>query len=190
MRIKPNDCVLLIVDVQDRLIDTISEHEVIVKNIIGLLRATEVLRLPVLVTEQEELGETVTELKTLLSGSAFRKLSFSCCGSRQFMKRLKQTGKRTVVACGIETHICVLQTVLDLLQHHYRLLVVRDATSSHTVIDRETAIERMKTAGATITTTEALIYELVERAGTKEFGKILEIVKETRGKSMEQLKNA
>jgi isochorismate hydrolase len=190
MRTKPNDCVLLITDVQDRLIDTISEHEVVVKNTLSLIRATEVLRLPVLATEQDKLGETVTELKTLLSRPALRKLSFSCCGSREFMKSLKQTGKKTVIACGIETHICVLQTVLDLLEHHYRVLVVRDATSSHTMIDRETAIERMKAAGATITTTEALIYELTERAGTKEFRNILEIVKETRGKKLQQLKNA
>ena len=180
MKVKSNDCVLLIIDVQDRLIETISEHKVIVRNIIGLIKATGVLGVPVLATEQEKLGETVAEIKTLLSGLVFRKLVFSCCGSREFMTKLKQTGRRTVIVCGIETHICVEQTVLDLIKHHYHVLVVKDATSSHATIDSETAIERMNGSGAIITTTEAVIYELTERAGTEEFRKILEIIKESR----------
>lgn len=182
MKGKPNDCVFLIIDVQDRLIETISEHDKIVLNILDLIKAAEVLGVPVLATEQEKLGETVAEIKTLLSGPVFRKLIFSCCGSKEFMTRLKQTGKRTVIVCGIETHICVVQTVLDLINRHYRVLVVKDATSSHAAIDKETAMERMKGSGATITTTEAVIYELTERAGTEEFRKILEIIKESRGR--------
>ncbi len=180
MKVKSNDCVLLIIDVQDRLIATVSEHEAIVRNIIGLIKATRVLRVPVLATEQEKLGETLAEIKTPLSGPVFRKLAFSCCGSREFMTKLKQTRKRTVIACGIETHICVEQTVLDLIKNHYQVLVVKDATSSHAIVDRETAIERMKASGAVITTTEAVIYELTERAGTEEFRKILDIIKESR----------
>jgi nicotinamidase-related amidase len=96
------------------------------------------------------------------------------------MRELSQMRKRTVIICGIETHICVLQSVLDLLTHHYSVLLVRDATSSHALIDRETAIERMRDAGIMITTTEAVIYELTEKAGTEEFRKILELVKERR----------
>jgi len=89
--------------------------------------------------------------------------------------------RRTVIVCGIETHICVLQTVLDLLKRHYRVQIVRDASSSYAMIDHETAMERMEVSGAVITTTEAAIYELTERAGTEEFRRILEIVKERRG---------
>ena len=182
MKVKPDDCVFLIIDVQDRLIETISEHDKIVLNIVDLIKAAEVLGVPVLGTEQEKLGETVAEIKPLLSGPVFRKLIFSCCGSTEFMTRLKQIGKRTIIVCGIETHICVVQTVLDLIKRHYRVLVVKDATSSHAAIDKETAMERMKGSGATITTTEAVIYELTERAGTEEFRKILEIIKESRGR--------
>ena len=182
MRVRRSDCVLLIVDVQDRLIGTIAEHEAIVENIKALIKAAQVLGVPVLATEQEKLGEIVPELQGLLSDSPkFRKLSFSCCGDAAFMRKLRQVRKKTAIVCGIETHICVLQTVLDLLEHHYRVLLVSDATSSHAPIDRETAIDRMRSAGAMIGTTEAVIYELTERAGTEEFSRILEIVKERRG---------
>jgi nicotinamidase-related amidase len=170
----------MVIDVQDGLINTITEHAASVQNIKVLINAAEVVGVPVLATEQEKLGETVPELKSILAGSPSRKLSFSCCGNPEFMSKLREVGKRTVIACGIETHICVVQTVLDLLKQHYRVLVVRDATSSHAMADRETAIERMRDSGAMITTTEAVIYELIERAGTEEFRKILEIVKERR----------
>ena len=181
MRVKRDDCVLLVIDVQERLIDTIAEKTEIVKSIKALIKAADVLHLPVLVTEQEKLGETIPELKNRLSNSPkFRKLSFSCCERPEFMVKLKELGKKAVIACGIEAHICVMQTVLDLLQRGYCVLVPKDATSSHAVVDRETAIERMHDSGATITTSEALIYELTEKAGTEEFRKILEIVKERR----------
>ena len=181
MRVRRSDCVLLVVDVQDRLIGTIAEHEEVVENIKALIKAAQALNVPALVTEQEKLGEIVPELQGLLSGSPkFRKLGFSCCGDVSFMRKLRQVRKKTVIVCGIETHICVVQTVLDLLKHRYRVLLVRDATSSHAPIDRETAIDRMRSAGAMIATTEAVIYELTERAGTEEFRKILEIVKERR----------
>ena len=176
--------VLLVIDVQDRLIETISEYRSVVRNIQALIKAAQVLGVPILASEQEKLGETVPELKSLLLNIVpYRKLSFSCCRESDFMKKLCQMRNRTAIACGIETHICVLQTVLDLLKRRYRVQVVKDASSSHTVTDHETAIERMKNAGAIITSTEATIYELTERAGTEEFKKILEIVKERRSTS-------
>ncbi len=181
MKVNRSDCVLLVIDVQDHIIDTIAEHEVTVENIKALIGAARVLNVPVMATQQENLGEIVPELKNLVSDSPnFRKLSFSCCGDSVFMRKLQEVGRKTVIACGIETHICVLQTVLDLLTHGYQVLLVKDGTSSHALIDRETAIERMRGAGAMIGTTEAAIYELTEKAGTDEFRKILEIVKERR----------
>jgi nicotinamidase-related amidase len=172
---------LAVVDVQGSLIDTMAEHTAIVENLKALLKVAQLLDLPILATEQERLGEIIPELQGLLSGSPkFQKLSFSCCGDSSFLKKLRQLRRKTVILCGIETHICVLQTVLDLLKLHYRVVVVKDATSSHAPIDRDTAIERMENAGSIITTTEALIYELTEKAGTEEFRRILEIVKERR----------
>jgi len=167
--------------VQDRLIGTIAEHEVTVENIKALIGAAVVLNVPVIATQQENLEEIVPELNGLLPNSPkFQKLSFSCCGDSLIMRKLQEARKKTVIACGIETHICVLQTVLDLLTLGYHVLLVRDGTSSHALIDRETAIERMRSAGTMIGTTEAAIYELIEKAGTEQFRKILEIVKARR----------
>ena len=180
MRVKRSECALLVIDVQDRLIDTIVEHAAVMQNIRALIKASEVLTVSVLVTKQEKLGEIAPELVALISKSPSLKLSFSCCGDSEFMTRLKANQKRALIVVGIETHICVLQTVLDLLKLRYRVLIARDATSSHTLIDRDSAIERMRNSGAIITTTEAIIYELTEKAGTEEFREILEIVKERR----------
>jgi len=184
VRVSRSECVLLIVDVQDRLIGTIAEHEAVVENIRALVRAAQVLNVLVLATEQEKLGEIVPELQSMLSDSPkYRKLSFSCCGDSAFVKKLRQIRKKTIIVCGIETHICVLQTVLDLLKRRYHVLLVRDATSSHAPIDRDTAVERMRSAGAVVGTTEAVIYELTGEVGTEQFRKILEIVKERRSMS-------
>ena len=184
MQVSRNECLVLVVDVQDRLIGTIVEHVKIVENIGTLIRAAQILDVPVFATEQEKLGEIVPELQALLSDSPkFRKLSFSCCGDSAFVRKLRHIRKRTVIVCGIETHICVMQTVLDLLKGRYHVLIVRDATSSHTPIDRDTAVDRMRDAGAVVGTTEAVIYELTGEAGTEQFKKILEIVKERRSVS-------
>jgi nicotinamidase-related amidase len=180
MRAKRGDCVLVVVDVQERLIDTIAEHEMVVTNIQALIKAAAVLQVPVLTTEQENLGNTVPELKELLPESPTRKLTFSACDSVQFMTKLSTTQRKTMIICGIETHICIMQTVLDLVPGDYRILVVKDATSAHAIIDRETALRRMEAGGAEITTTEAIIYEITEKAGTDEFKRILDIVKERR----------
>jgi len=187
MRAKRGDCVLVVVDVQDRLINTIAEHEIVIQNIEALIKTAVALQVPILATEQEKLGDTVPELRTLLPDPPTRKLTFSGCDSLEFMTKLNVARRKTVIICGIETHICIIQTVLDLLPGHYRILVVKDATSSHALIDRETALQRMETSGAKITTTEAIIYELTEKAGTDEFRKILDIVKERRTQIPERI---
>jgi len=170
----------VVVDVQERLIDTIAEHGSLIQNIKALVNAASVLQLPILATEQEKLGDIVPELKPLIAETPIRKLTFSCCDSAEFMTRLHSLRKKTVILCGIETHICVMQTVLDLLAGHNRILVVKDATSSHALIDRDTSLQRMEASGAEIATSEAIIYELTEKAGTDEFSRILDIVKERR----------
>ena len=184
MRINRNDCVLLIIDVQDRLIDTILGSKELVRNIKALIETARVLNIPVLVTEQEKLGVTVGELEKVLFGAPkVRKLDFSGCANPEFISNLEKSGKKTIVACGIEAHICVLQTVLDLLERDYEVVLPVDAISAYASTDKETAIERMKGAGAVTVTVETLIYEWTKRAGTDEFRKILEIVKEKRGYS-------
>jgi nicotinamidase-related amidase len=180
VRIKRSDAALLVIDVQEKIIGTIAEHAQVVQNIQALIEASEILGVPVLSTEQEKLGGTVPTLATLLHDPPLRKVSFSCCDSDELMRKLIASRRKVILVCGIETHICVLQTVLDLLQKTFCVHVVKDATSSHKIVDRDTAFERMMTSGATFTSTEAAIYELTERAGTDEFGKILNIVKDRR----------
>ena len=186
MKAKKNDCVLLVVDIQEKLVDTMVEKKKLIDNVKALVRTAEVFRLPVLVTEQEKLGETVPELREALTGQPkIRKLEFSCCQNAEFTSQLDKLGKRSIIVCGIEAHICVLQTVLDLIANHHHVLVVSDAVSSYSIVDRDAAIERMRDSGAIITTTEAAIYELTEKAGTEEFRRILEIVKERRKSLLE-----
>lgn len=181
MKAKKDDCILLVIDIQEKLADTMIDKHGLIENVKALGNIAGVFRLPVLVTEQEKLGETVPELReTLADCPKIRKLEFSCCQNKEFMSKLRGFGERSVVVCGIEAHICILQTVLDLVEKGHNVQVVGDAVSSYSTIDRDTAIERMRDAGATITTTEALVYELMEKAGTEEFRRILEIVKERR----------
>jgi nicotinamidase-related amidase len=188
MKAKKTDSVLLVVDVQERLADTMIEKERLIDNVKALVHVAKVFRLPVLTTEQEKLGETVPELREALAGQPkIRKLEFSCCQNAEFSSLLDKPDKRSIIVCGIEAHICVLQTVLDLIANHYPILVIRDAVSSYSIVDRDAAIERMRDSGAVITTTEAVIYELTEKAGTEEFRRILEIVKERRKSLSEHL---
>jgi len=181
MKAGKEDCVLLVVDVQERLIGTIENSGAMVAGVRALIDSAGTFNIPVIVTEQEKLGETIPHLMERMGVHIkVKKLEFSCCRNAVFMEALEKTGRKTAVICGIEAHICILQTALDLLEGGYKVQVVRDAISSHATVDHETAIERMRDAGATITTTEALLYELAAKAGTPEFKRILDITKEKR----------
>ncbi len=181
---KIEDIALLIIDLQDKLIPTIYGAEKILTNIEALIKTAKIYGMPILLTEQEKLGTTVPEIKDVLrnfnSYEPIRKLDFSCYRNEEFRRILKDTNVSKILVCGIETHICVSQTALDLMQDGYGIRIPRDATSSHTREDFETAIERLRDSGAVITTTEALIYELTGRAGTPEFKRILELIKDRR----------
>jgi len=178
------DSLLLIIDIQDRLIPTIFKADGILLNIETLIKLAEIYQIPILVTEQKKLGTTTLKIKEILMDSnsynPIGKLDFSCYRNEEFRRVLKETNVSNILVCGIETHICVSQTALDLMQNGYIVHIIRDATSSHKKEDYETAIERLRDSGAVITTTEALIYELSERAGTQKFKRILELVKNRR----------
>ena len=179
---KKEDSVLLVVDVQENIIDTIVGRREVIMNLKAIIEASIVLKIPILATEQEKLGKIAQEISRLLPDdvSRFKKLAFSCAEIPEFKSKLKVSGRRTVIVGGIETHICVMQTALDLLKLGFSVVVVRDATSSHGVIDRETALDRMRDTGAKIATSESIIYELMGEAGTPEFRKILSIIKDLR----------
>jgi nicotinamidase-related amidase len=147
-----------------------------------VIRAAAVLGVPVITTEQyvKGLGPTVPAIREAYADGAFRpleKLSFSCCGAEAIAEAVRTAARSSVLVVGIEAHVCVQQTVLDLLALGYSPFVCADAIGSRRDFDRDTAIERMRQAGAVITTTESAIFELLGRAGTDQFKRILPIVK-------------
>jgi nicotinamidase-related amidase len=173
------DTALLVVDVQEKLIPAIRDHQRVVWNIRRLIDGAGVLGVQVLATEQypKGLGGTVGELATLL-GDVPEKLSFSCCGCEETARQLESTGVHRVLVVGIESHVCVQQTVFDLMAAGYHVYVAVDAVGSRAAIDHETAIRRIDSGGATVTTTEAALFEWCREAGTPEFKQISALVRE------------
>ncbi len=171
---------LVVVDIQERLLPAIFEKERVVQNAVRLIKGAGVLGVPVLVTEQyrKGLGPTAPEVAAAVSGFApVEKVTFSSCGAPGFVERLKQSGLADIVLCGIEAHVCVCQTCLDLLDRGFTPFVAADAVSSRTPENHRLGLERMREAGAIIVSTEMVLFELLERAGTEEFKQILDLVR-------------
>ena len=177
---RPSDTGLLVVDVQERLLDVQTDGKRVVWNARRLLDGAKILGVQSAATEQypEKLGGTVPELATRLSSSPQSKLAFSCGGCDEIFSAWRATGIHRILVCGIETHVCVQQTVLDLLAAGFQVLVAVDAVSSRFAIDHEIALRRMETSGALLTTTEAALFEWCGTAGTAEFKGISALAKE------------
>ena len=175
-----HDTALLVVDVQGKLIGMIPEHERIVWNIGRLIDGAKVLGLPVLATEQypQGLGPTTPVLAEKL-GEIPAKLLFSCGECGELFADLSRRGIFKILVVGIEGHVCVQQTVLDLLGEAFQVYVAVDAVGSRHDIDYQTALRRMDSSGATLTTTEAALFEWCEVAGTPEFKQISALVQAT-----------
>ena len=171
---------LLVVDVQDKLIGLLPDSETIVWNIRRLLDGANLLGIPVLATEQypRGLGGTVKELAERLTDIP-EKLTFSCAGCGPLVERIDGLGVTKLLIVGIEAHVCVQQTVLDLLASGLSAYVAVDAVGARNQIDYEMALRRIEAAGATVTTTEAALFEWCEVAGTPEFKAISNLVRET-----------
>ena len=171
---------LLIIDIQQRILGVMQNPDRVIKNTIKLIDGFKILNTPIYFTEQypKGLGETETNIKTALGeAEAIQKLSFSCSGAGYLFDELKENGITQVVVTGIETHVCVQQTVLDLLANGFQVNLAADAVSSRNSFDYETALNRMRQNGTEITTTEAILFELLEVCGTDEFKNISKIVK-------------
>lgn len=174
--------VLVVIDVQEKLCVAMNEAVLkkLVKNIGILLDSAAELNIPVLVTEQyvKGLGPTLPELKgKTTSASCFEKMAFSSCGSAEFVEALKSTGRTQVIITGMETHVCVLQTVIELRDAGLNVHVVKDAVMSRDRENWSTAIQTMTLAGAIPTCTEAAMFQLVKVAGTEEFKKLSKLVR-------------
>jgi nicotinamidase-related amidase len=173
------DTALLVVDVQVKLIPAIGNHRLVVWNARRLIDGAKILGIPAAATEQypKGIGPTVPELAERL-GPIRAKLTFSCCGCPEIFQQWQARGLHKILVCGIEAHVCVQQTVLDLLSDGWRVYVAVDAVGSRRNIDYRTALSRMDAAGATLTTTEAALFEWCRVAGSPEFSQISRLVKE------------
>ncbi|MBN2023507.1 MAG: isochorismatase family protein [Pirellulales bacterium] len=171
---------LLVVDVQEKLVGAIADHRRVVWNIRRLVDGAAALGVRVVGTEQypKGLGSTVDELAERL-GPLPEKLSFSCGGCPGVFAPLREAGIGNILVVGIEAHVCVLQTVLDLLADGWRVFVAVDAVGSRYEIDCRTALGRMESSGAVLTTTETTLFEWCERAGTDVFRQISKLARET-----------
>ncbi len=181
----PTDTGLLVVDVQDRLLALQPEGERIVWNIRRLLDGAKILGIHSAATEQypEKLGPTAAILAERLETPAVTKLAFSCADCYSIFDTWRTAGIHRVLVTGIETHVCVQQSVLDSLAAGFQVLVAADAVGARHTIDHEIALRRMETSGALLTTTEAALFEWCAVAGTPEFKRISELVKEKQGAS-------
>ena len=171
---------LMVVDIQERLLPAMFEKERVVENAVRLSKGAAILGLPVFATEQyrKGIGATVPEVAAAIPGFApVEKLTFSSCGAAGFVDTLTGEGVRDLILCGIEAHVCVTQTCLDLLDQGHNVFVVADAVSSRTRDNRRLGLQRMRDAGAIVVSTEMILFELLERAGTDEFKEILRLVK-------------
>jgi isochorismate hydrolase len=175
--LKREDCVLVVIDAQERLLPVIHGQEEVVANIAKLVQFAGIVGLPVVATEQMKLGATVPAVTGAgLAEPAIAKISFDCFGCEEFSQKIKALKRKTLVLAGVEAHICVLQTALSALEDH-RVQVVGDAVSSRNLGNRDLALARLRQAGGVVTSTEMFIYEILRQAGTEEFKATLPLVK-------------
>jgi nicotinamidase-related amidase len=175
--LRRDDALFVVIDMQERLLPVMAGKEGVIENVLKLLKFARVIGLPIILTEQQNLGATASELREELNGiQPVIKLEFDCFESRAFTARLDQLKRNTLIITGIEAHICVAQTALHALSR-YSVQVVSDAVSSRSPHNWEVALQRLGQAGVTITSTEMVIYELLGRAGTDQFREALKLVK-------------
>ncbi len=171
------DTGLLVIDVQTKLMDKMAERDSVVANIARLVEGAKILGIPVQATEQypKGIGPTVPELIDRLPNRP-EKLTFSCCGLPEVAEQFRSRGVHKILLAGIEAHVCVQQTALDLLAQGFRVYVAADAVASRKDLDRDLGLRRVERAGAVLTTTESALFEWTERAGTPEFKLISKLV--------------
>jgi nicotinamidase-related amidase len=180
--LQAEQCALIVVDIQAKLLPPIFNKDELVKNSQLLVRLANILEIPTIVTTQyvKGLGPTLPEIASLLAEiQPIDKMQFSCFGCSDFRAALKSVpgNRNTLLLCGMETHICVMQTVLGALNDGYLVHVASDAVGSRVRWNWEVGIDRMRAAGAVISTTEMMIYELLRSSGTPQFKRMLPYLK-------------
>lgn len=182
LRLDADQAMLLVIDVQSKLLPLIEGRQEVTFQIQQLLRGVRIFDLPVLATEQypEGIGSTVPPVAELLTGSSapvLEKDAFSACGDDQVREALRRIDRPQVIVCGIEAHVCVLQTTLDLVSMDHRVYICADAVGSRRRLNWQWGLSRMQQAGAVVTTTESALFELCERCRTARFKQLLGLIK-------------
>jgi len=180
MRIDRDSAIGVVIDIQEKLLPHMFENEQVLRNTNILVQGMKHLGIPVMVTEQYKkgLGETVEEIaKQIEEFPHYEKISFSCCDNPRFSEYLELSTKRDIIIAGIESHVCVLQTAIDLKQRGFHPYVVTNCISSRFQVDKEIALMRMQQEGIFLATYESILFELARKAGTEEFKAISKLVK-------------
>ncbi len=175
-----DNTILVVIDVQEKLTELMSEKEIVVDNIKKMIQGIKILDIPIILTEQypEGLGVTISEVSNLLSDiQPTAKKSFSCCSNDDFMKSFESYNRKQVILIGIETHVCVYQTAAELISKGYEVQVVADAVSSRSAVDKMIGLDRVKGKGASLTSVETALLELLKVAEGPQFKEILGIIK-------------
>ena len=174
------ESILVVIDVQGNLAQQMHKKEMLFDSLAKMIRGARVLDIPIIWVEQNPkgLGETISSIASLLVDSPkVSKSTFSCVGDEEFLKLLEKTSKTQVILVGIEAHVCVYQTALDLLSNAYQVTVVTDAISSRTKENKLLALENLRAAGARMSSVEMALFEMLKKAEGPEFKKIIKIVK-------------
>ena len=180
MKIKAEDTAALIIDFQEKLVPAIADHDEIVAKAAIFAAGLKELGVPMSVTQQytKGLGETVPAMKEAIGAfEPMEKTAFSAMGCDAFVEWVKAQGKKTILVCGVEAHICVLQSIVDLIGEGYRVFIVADCVGSRVVYNKDYAIQRAVQEGAFVTTCEGALYEMTQGAGTPHFKAISKLTK-------------
>lgn len=179
--LRPEDCALAVIDIQKKLLTQIFEKERVLRNAQLLVRLADILSLPVILSTQYEkgLGKTVDEISAMLPETKpMDKLEFGCFGNSEYCSAVRKLSNRTtLLLCGIESHICVTQTALGALNQGLTVHVAADAVSSRTELNWKLGLNRMQAAGAVLSSTEMMIYELLGKSGSPAFKEMLKHLK-------------
>ncbi len=174
------DSICLIIDVQDKLANIMLNQEAMTKNLVRICKASQILQIPVLISEQrpEKLGPTIADLTSFIEPShVCSKSSFSCWGDPRFRELLGSFHRHHIIIAGIETHVCVYQTAIDLLSQNYKVYVIADAVSSRELLNYQIGLQRLQQAGAFISTTEMMIFEWIKIGEGEKFKTLLSLIK-------------
>jgi nicotinamidase-related amidase len=178
--LQAKDCCLVVVDIQGKLADLAVDKETLLANTAVLIQAAKALEIPILWCQQvpKALGETVESLKTLLQGNEpIDKYSFSCCGDENFADKLTAIEPKQAILCGIESHVCVYQTAIHLLEKGIEVHIIADAVSSRTKANKKIALKRMLAEGAKLSSTEMCLFEMLKDAKHPKFKEIAKLIK-------------